>query len=62
MRIKNMANQNKNEVIRQQLKVFLFIFMQRMNSYYNYCQKDALVKWKDRIKYCKKLVNFTKNL
>lgn len=38
------------------------IFMQKMNGYYNYCQKSYITKWRDRFRYCKKLQFFANKL
>ena len=40
------------------MKVFLNVLSQRMNGYYNHCQKGFLNRWRDRFRYCKKLLHF----
>ena len=62
MRIKNCINDVKKQKIRQELKVFLMVMMQKMNNYYNHCQKGYLTKWLERHRYCKKLNNLILNL
>lgn len=62
MRLKNMINDGRKQKIRQELKVFLMVLMQRMGDYYKFCQKGFIGKWLDRHRYCKKLSNLLHEL
>lgn len=62
MRLKNMLNEGKRPAVKQGMKIFLIIFMQKMNGYYNTCQKSFIAKWKDRLRYCKRLIAFSQKL
>jgi len=45
MRMKNLINENQNYKIKYELKLFLMIFNEKMNKYYNHNQKSILQKW-----------------
>lgn len=55
MRMKDCVNESKKHIIKHELKVFLLIFMQNMNKYYDYNQKYFLSQWRLNITRSKKL-------
>ena len=62
MRIKNAIHQSKKMKVKPEMKVFLLVFMQKMNGYYNHCQKSFISKWHARHKHCKQLSYVAKSL
>lgn len=62
MRVKNCVNESKKMKVKPELKIFLLCMMQRLNGYYNHCQKGFIGKWHQRFKYCKSLLSVAKHL
>ncbi len=55
MRLKNLINDNKNYKIKYELKLFLMVFNEKMNKYYNHCQKSVMQKWASNTRRVKKI-------
>ncbi len=55
MRLKNLINDNKNYKIKYELKLFLMVFNEKMNKYYNHCQKSVMQKWISNTRRIKKI-------
>lgn len=55
MRLKNLINENRNYKIKYELKLFLMVFNEKMNKYYNTSQKSILHKWVTNARRIKKI-------
>ena len=55
MRLKNLIDENRNYKIKYEMKLFLMVFNQNINKYYNTCQKSIFKKWVDNSRRIKKI-------
>ncbi len=55
MRMKNLIDENRNYKIKYELKLFLMVFNEKMNKYYNHGQKSMLQKWVANTRRIKKI-------